>query len=190
MSGNLDIVLTLDSDFPAVESVTLCNKNLCLHDVDSRNHFRYGMFNLNARIHFDEIMLACRVVKQEFNRTCGAITYCLCDFNRVFTDCAALLIGQAERRRKFDNLLVSSLDGAVTFIKMNDIAFLVTQNLHFDVLWVLKVFFNENIVNAESFRCFGTRGTELWKKFFFASYDSHSSSAAAGSCLEHNGITA
>ncbi len=34
--------------------------NLCPHEVDPRHHFRHGMLDLNARVHFKKVELALR----------------------------------------------------------------------------------------------------------------------------------
>ena len=85
---------------------------------------------------------------------------------------------------------MTSLDGAVTLIEMNDVSFLVSQDLHFDVLGVLEVLLNEYIVYTKSLGSFGSGGSELRKQFLFRTYDPHTSSAAACGSLEDDGITA
>ena len=188
--GHLDRVLAWNANFLRRQRVSFRDQNLRLHDIDTGYHFGDGMLYLNTRVHFDEIVLACGWVEQELYCTCRAIVHRLCNLDCVRADGFALCVSQAKRRRKFDDLLVTSLDGAVTLKKMHDIARLVAQNLHFDVFRVLKVFFNKNIINAKSLGCFGTCGTELRQQLFLCSDDSHTASAAAGCCLEHHRIAA
>ena len=47
--------------------------NLRLNEIDVRNQFGHGMFDLNARVHFDEIDLA-GLVHQKFNRAGVGVT--------------------------------------------------------------------------------------------------------------------
>ncbi len=185
MACNLDVSLAHDANFWAVERVAFCDEDLRLHDVDARNHLCNRVLNLDTRVHFDKVVLAGRLVEQELYCTSGAVIYGLCNLDCVRANCDSLLVCQAKRRCELDNLLVASLDGAVTFVKVNDVAFLVAENLHFDVLRVFEVFFDKYVVDAECLRCFGTCGTELWKELFFASNDSHTTAAAACCCLQH-----
>ena len=73
------------------------------------------MLYLNSRVHFDEIVLT-RLVNEEFNSTCTSVINGLCNLYGVIADSCPLLIGKTESRCKFNNLLVSSLNGAVSFI--------------------------------------------------------------------------
>ena len=44
---------------------------------------------------------------------------------------------------------------------MNDIALFVSQNLHFYMFWIFKIFFYENIIYTESLGCFTSGASEL-----------------------------
>ena len=124
------------------------------------------MLHLNSRVHFYKIVLSC-LINQEFHRTGASVINCLCYFYGIIADGLSLLICQAKSRCELDNFLMSSLDRAVSFIKMNDIALFVSQNLNFYMLWILKIFFNKNIIYAESFSRFTPGASELRQKFFF-----------------------
>ena len=53
------------------------------------------------------------------------------------------------RRRDLDDLLVPALDRAVAFVKVNEVAVPVAQDLHFDVLGLADEFFDEDVGHAE-----------------------------------------
>ena len=108
------IVLRFDVDFIGIQSVALCYQNLRLYDIDTGNHFGYGMFYLNTRVHFDEVMLTAGIY-QEFYSTCTAIVYGTCNFQSIIADSLTLFFIQAQSRTKFDYFLVTTLNGAVTF---------------------------------------------------------------------------
>ena len=147
------------------------------------------MLYLNSRVHFDEIVLSC-LIKKEFHCTGTSIVNCLCNLDCVIADGFSLLIGQAKSRCKFDNLLMSSLNRAVSLIKMNDVSLFISQYLHLDMFRVFKIFFNENIVYAEGLCSFASGASELRQEFFLGTNNSHTSSAAACCCLEHYRISA
>ena len=147
------------------------------------------MFYLYSRVHFNEIVLSC-FVYQELHCAGTSVVNCLCYLYRIVADGLSLLICQAESRCKFDYLLVSSLDGTVSLIKVNDVSFLVSQNLNFYMFRVFKIFFNENIIYTEGFCRFTSGTSELWKEFVLGTDNSHTSSAAACCRLEHYRVAA
>src|SRR4029077_7471741 len=51
VAANLDVLL------PHRELLSGGDADLLLNDIDSRDHLRYGMLDLNARIHLDEVEL-------------------------------------------------------------------------------------------------------------------------------------
>ena len=73
---------------------------------------------------------------------------------------------------------------------MDYISVVVAQNLHFDMLRSFDVFLNEDIIDAEGLFRFGSGALVLSRQFFAAANDSHSASAAACRCLEHDRIAA
>ena len=147
------------------------------------------MFHLDTRVHFDEVMISF-MVYQEFYSTCTSVVHRLGDLQSVVADILSLFLCQAERRSKFDHFLVSSLDGTVTFIQMYDVAVAVSQDLHFDMLRTFQIFFNEDIVDTECLLRFTLGTAVLFYHFFLRSYDTHTSSAASGRCLQHNRVSA
>ena len=73
---------------------------------------------------------------------------------------------------------------------MNDIAVLVTQDLHFYVFGILEIFLDEYIINAKSFGSFRSGRSELRKQLLFGSNDPHTSATASCCGFKDNGITA
>ena len=73
---------------------------------------------------------------------------------------------------------------------MNDVAFLVSEDLHFDMLGILEIFLDEYIIYTKSLGSFGSGGSELREQFLFGTYYSHTSSTAACSSLQDDGIAA
>ena len=185
----LDIVLALDVKFRRIQFISFGDQDLRLYDIDACRHFCNGMFHLDTRVHFDEVMISF-MVYQEFYSTCTSVVHRLGDLQSVVADVLSLLLCQAERRSKFDHFLVSSLDGTVTFIQMYDVAVTVSQDLHFDMLRTFQIFFNEDIVDTECLLRFTLGTAVLFYHFFLRSYDTHTSSAASGCRLQHNRVSA
>jgi hypothetical protein len=59
------------------------------------------------------------------------------------------MLGQAEARRDLDDLLVAALHGAVALVQVDDVAVLVAEDLHLDVLRARDVLFEEDRGIAE-----------------------------------------
>ena len=66
------------------------------NEVDTRDHFRDGMFDLKARVHFDKVELA--IFVKELNGTRIAVTELSHCIAYGFTDVMAL--GSVQRRRR------------------------------------------------------------------------------------------
>ena len=147
------------------------------------------MLYLNTGVHFDEVVLSA-LVQQELASSGTAVIHCFGQLNGVIANRFSLRIGQAERRCELNNLLVSSLHGAISLIKVYQVAVLIAQHLNLDMLRLFQVFLDKNISVAECFYRFVMSTAELRNQLFAAANDSHSSSAAAGCRLQHYRITA
>src|SRR3990167_1968238 len=115
MSANGNVLLCVSQFFPA------CNPQLFFHQVNARHQFRNGVLNLNARIHFNEVKVF--VLIKELNGAHAAIMHVAASRRTQFANFGALLRGDARRRRFFNDFLMPTLYGAVTFAKVNGIAF-------------------------------------------------------------------
>ena len=63
-----------------------------------------------------------------------------------------------KRRRGFlDDFLVTALDRAIPFAQMDDVAFVVAEDLEFDMMGILDEFLDVNAGIAESLVGFGPR---------------------------------
>ncbi len=82
-------------------------------------------------------------IYQKFHSTCVLITHCLSGLNSHLSNPLYNLCRQVTGRL-FDDFLVSSLDGTISFEKMEIIAEIIAQDLHFDMFRVLYVFFEDN----------------------------------------------
>ena len=73
------------------------------------------MFYLDTRVHLDEIVITV-FIHQEFHRTRTSVVHGSCDLDGICADGLALFFRQAQCRCEFDDLLVTTLDGTVSFI--------------------------------------------------------------------------
>src|SRR5665213_1730727 len=61
-----------------------CNAELPLHEIDARYQHRDGMFNLEARVHLEEVVLAV-AIEEELTRARVHVTRCARRANRSCT---------------------------------------------------------------------------------------------------------
>src|SRR3989338_5301723 len=161
--------------------------NLLLYDVDARNGFRYGVFNLYAGVHFHEIEIIV-LVEQEFDGTRIFIANGTASLNAQIADVFALRLGDLRRRCNFDQFLVAALDGAVAFKQVNHVAVAVAQYLHFNMPRVDHAFLQKNFRLAKSLAGFRNHAFEVADEVFVAIATANAAPAAAIGGLEHHRV--
>ena len=181
-----DFTLLADADFRTFQRVAFCNQDLCLYDIDVRDHFSDGMFYLYTRIDFDEVEMLFILVDEEFNSACIDIIDILHQFDSCFIDLVAQALRKRPCRSHFNDLLMTALDGAVSFEKMNDMAVFITKNLDFDVLRVHDAFFYIDFIITECHLRFGTSAVVRFFQIFHPVDITHAASAAAIDSFDHD----
>ncbi len=101
-------------------------------EVQTRDHFRHRMFDLQARIHFEEIEYP-RSVQQKFDCPRPDII----DTARCGHGGGSHLLAQLwchhRTRRFFNNFLMSALHGTIPLAQMQDRALRIAKDLHLDM---------------------------------------------------------
>ena len=90
------------------------------------------MFDLDARIHFQEVVTAL-LVHHKLNRTGVAVVDVPGERHGVVKQALTKRRIESRRRRELDNLLVSTLHGAIALTQVHDVTVVIGENLHFDV---------------------------------------------------------
>ena len=127
-----------------VQFAALRHLNLRPHEVDTGHHFRDRVLHLNARVHLDEVPLLGIHVVQELHRTGVVVPNVLGQLHGRGAQLAAHRFIQRHTGGNFHHLLVAALHRAIALVQMQNVAVLVTQNLHFDVLGARHVFLEEH----------------------------------------------
>ncbi len=133
MAVRADFVLQRHAAVGVADGRTARDQNLRLHQIDAGDVFGHGVFDLNARIHFDEIERAGIDVFEEFDGAGVLIANRATDRQRVAIQFLAPRLAQKQRGRALDDLLMAPLHGAVAFEQMHQVAVRVGEDLHFDV---------------------------------------------------------
>ena len=144
------------------------------------------MFNLNTGVHLNEVELA--VFKQELKCTCSAVADIYTGFGATLADEAAKFRGDTRRWRFFNNFLVATLHGAVTFSQIDGVALAVRQHLNFDVTRVFQVFLHVNHIVTEGGFSFRFRHGDGLRQFSIAAHYAHTTTAAAARRFDDNRI--
>ena len=93
------------------------------------------------------------------------------------------------RWRFFDQLLMISLYGAVTFSKCNYVSEIVCHDLNFHMARIFDIFFDVHCIIAKRICRFPLCHVEMKFKLVFGLCHAHTFSTAAGGCFDHYRIT-
>ena len=136
------------SGFP--DAIRICERTISIPVTC----FGDRVFDLDSRIHFDEVELFRVRIVQEFDRARVVDAAGSAHRERRFKHLTPHVSRQVGRRCEFDDLLVTSLDRAIALEEMDKPSVPVPDQLHFDVLGALDELFQEDIGYPE-------RGTRL-----------------------------
>ena len=101
------------------------NKDLRLDNVDACDFFGDGVFDLDARVHFDEIEFTTVHIHQEFHSARTFIIHMGTDFPPKFADFCALGVAEIGGRGPLDHFLIAPLDRTIAFPQVIDFAMFV-----------------------------------------------------------------
>ena len=166
----------------------LGDADLGLHDVDAGDFLGHGMFDLDARVHLDEVELLAVHIHQELDRAGVLVAHGAADLQRQFADLGALFGGQIGRGGAFHDLLVAALHGAVTLIQVIQAAMGVAQQLHLDMAGAQDHLFQIALAVAEGGLGLASALADLFGQLGRRLDRPHSPTAAAPRGLQHQRI--
>ena len=171
------------TDGEAVEDV-----DLRLDDVDAGHLLGDGVFDLDARIDFDEVEFAGIRILKEFDRAGADIGRVARELQRIAAQLLAQLLAEIGRRRALDHFLVAPLDRAIALEQMHGIAMRVAQHLHFDVPGALDQLFQVDFVLAEGCLRLAFAFGDFAQEVCFAADGPHAATTTAPRGFQHNGV--
>ena len=149
------------------------------HDVEARHLFSDGVFDLDARVHFDEVEALRVGVVEELDGAGVVDAARAADGEGGGEDALPHVRRQVRRGCEFHHLLMPPLDGAVTLEQVNQPAAFVADELHFDVLGADDELLQEHVGNAERGSRLAAGGFDRFIQLVGAVNDAHSAPAAA-----------
>jgi len=144
------------------------------------------LLHSHSRVDFDKV-IAVLLVDQEFRGAGVAVVGSLGQPDGVVEDGVPNFNREVLCRRKLDHLLVTSLDGAVSLVEVNDVAMVVAEQLNLDVLWLVQESFDKYGAVAESRLGLGDGALKGILELLLFPDDAHTAAAAAKGCLDDDG---
>lgn len=168
------------------QSSTSGNLDLSSDDVDASDLLSDGVLDLDTRVDLDEVV-AVLLVNQELRSACIAVAGSLGQTDsiveNVVTDIGRKVLG----RGNLNDLLVSSLDGAVTLVQVDNVAVVVTEKLDLDVLGLVKESLDEDGTVTEGSLGLGGGTLEGLLQALLLADDSHTSATTTEGSLDDDG---
>ena len=163
------------------------DRDLQMHEVEAGDQLGDGVLDLEAGVDFEEVEVLF-VVEQEFDRARVDVASFAREAAGGFAHAAAQVGADDGGGSFFDDLLMATLDGALTLAEIEDVAVLVGEELDFDVAGALDEFFEIDLAGAKGARGLVAGGDEGGGQLGWRLDGAHALAAAAGCCLEHDGI--
>ena len=127
--------------------MSLGDANLGLHQVDSGDLFCHCVLDLETRVYFDEVVLV--LGDEELDGARVQVVDVPRDLQRIVVQPLAHDGVQVRCRSDLDDLLMTSLHGAISLVQMDDVPLEVAENLDLDVRHVIEILLEEYIAAAE-----------------------------------------
>ena len=161
------------------------NVNLQRHQIQAGDLLSHGVLNLQARIHLHEEERR-RVLRRhnELHRARADVANRACRVTGRFTNCAARFLIQQRARCFLDDLLMASLQRALTLAQVDYIAVFICENLHLDMPRGVDEVLDEQGIIAEGTRRFTTGCRECRRQVSSVFHAVHT--LAATSCRRLN----
>ena len=147
--GYRNLVLRTAVDAFVAKRNTLRHKNLTLHDINTGDLFSHGVFNLNPRVHFNEVKLTGVRINEELNGSRCLITNRRTNLHGCIKNTITHLHIQIRRGCDLYDFLMTPLNTAIAFIQMHQVAVMVTQQLHLNMLRAADELFDEDVGATE-----------------------------------------
>jgi hypothetical protein len=157
--------------------------NLCSHNINTGNLLSDGVLDLNTRVDLNKVVTTL-LIDQELGSTSVAIVGGLCKSDGVVEDGISRLRRKILGRRQLNNLLMTTLHGAVTLVQVNDIAVVVSQQLHLNMLGTVEEALDEDGSVAESGLGLGCGSLEGVLEILLLPHHTHATSSTAEGGLD------
>ena len=182
---DVDILLPAQADLRVTQGIPGGNEDLTSDDIHAGDHLRHRMLHLNPGVHLDEVVAAV-LIHQKLHRTGADVPHRAGNFHGIPAQRLHRLLRDGPCRGELHHLLIPPLERAVPLAQMIDVAVLVRQDLHLNVLGLHQILLHENIAAAEGLLRLAVDqligGADLLRAVAAA----HPTTATAGSSLQNH----
>lgn len=163
-----------------------CDLNLSGNEIDAGDLFCNGVLDLDSGVDFNEVV-AVLLVDQELSGTGIAVVHRLGQsdgiIQNVVTDIGWKVFGGCN----LNHFLVTTLNTAVTLEEMDHVSVVVTEQLHFDMLWFIQETLDEDGAVSEGRLGLGSGTFKGVLERLLIPDDTHSAATTAESGLDDDG---
>lgn len=143
LDGGTTLLDGLLGESEVSQSGTGSDLNLSADNVDAGDLFGDGVLDLETRVDLDKVV-AVLLVDQELASTSVSVVGGLGETDGVIEDSLSDIVAEVGRRGHLDHLLVTTLNGAVTFEEVDDVTLAVGEQLDFNVTRSVEESLDEN----------------------------------------------
>src|SRR5207237_279790 len=151
------------------------------------DEFRHVMLHLDARIDLEKEE-ASLVVEQELERAGIRVLPRARGVDHCAAKLAAHFFTDRDRRRFLEQLLVPALNRALALAEMHHRTVMIAEHLELDMAWVLEVFLEIHVADAERRFRFALGGLERLRELARGANHAHAATAAPGHRFDDDGI--
>src|SRR5205085_6153590 len=180
MAADRDVLL------PKTELFARRDADLLLHEVDAGHHFRYGVLDLDARVHLDEEELG--VLVEKFERADAAVTDLAACIDTALADLLAHLRRYVWSRRLLHDLLVAPLQRAVPLPEMHGVLVRVGEHLDLHMARPLEILLEIDHWVREGRLRLGAGQVDRVEKRRLSMHDPHAAPAAPARRLDDHRV--
>src|SRR5579883_1503857 len=160
------------------DAATGGHMELLANEIETNNLLGHRMLDLNTRIHLHEVKIVV-LIEKEFDRTSANIADARGAFHRCRTHSITHLFRNDRRGRLLYQFLVTTLNGALTLVIVNDGTMGIAEDLNLNVAWLIDILLDVDVTIVESRRCLGLRHHHLLREIVHIVNDTHTTASTA-----------
>jgi hypothetical protein len=159
--------------------------DLGCYNVDTGDLLGDRVLDLDTRVDLDEVVLVL-LVHQELSSTGVAVVHRSSQPHGIIEYGIPGLGGKVLGGGNLDDFLMSALDRAVTLVKVNNVAMVISEKLDLDMLRFVEESLDEDSAISKRRFCFGGSSVERLLQRFLITDNSHTAATTAEGSLDND----
>ena len=161
--------------------------NLFANEIDTVDFFGHGVFDLDAGIHFEEVVVA-SVIDKKLHGAGVFVVNGFGEFDGGFAHPFTQIVIEKGGGGFFKEFLVAPLDRTVAFAHVNNFTAFIAKDLEFDMVRFFDEFLEVDVGITEGFFRFHPCGEESFDEADIVMGGSHAFAAATSDGFDHHGV--